>query len=250
LYVRGRTNPIDSRQSWESKDRSLKVKDSSAICQYEDHLNINCLKNNRKKSTGNIKKDEQPSSSGSTFNDSENVRNQNGLIGVQGNGNQNQIWNGNLVAIRAEGNGAGHNGNLIRCYNCKGVEEYNLMAAPADLDEIKKVNTNCILMANLQQTSSSGTQTDSTPVYDSDGSAELIRLNHRRECYDMLVACKSKAEIGSTKSLLKKEFNMKELEEAKKNLGMKMVRDRSRKIMRVSQSEYVSKILLAVTLLK
>nr|GEU69166.1 retrotransposon protein, putative, Ty1-copia subclass [Tanacetum cinerariifolium] len=33
---------------------------------------------------------------------------------------------------------------------------------------------------------------------------------------DMLIACKSKAEIGSTKSLLKKEFDMKELREAKK----------------------------------
>ncbi|GKB63852.1 retrovirus-related pol polyprotein from transposon TNT 1-94, partial [Tanacetum coccineum] len=53
----------------------------------------------------------------------------------------------------------------------------------------------------------------------------------------------SKAEIGSTKSLLKKEFNMKELEEAKKILGMDIVRDRSRKILRVSQSGYVSKIL-------
>nr|GEV13319.1 hypothetical protein [Tanacetum cinerariifolium] len=52
------------------------------------------------------------------------------------------------------------------------AEEYDLMAAAADLDEIEEVNANCILMANLQQASSSGTQTDSTPVYDSDGSAE------------------------------------------------------------------------------
>nr|GEZ20235.1 retrovirus-related Pol polyprotein from transposon TNT 1-94 [Tanacetum cinerariifolium] len=35
---------------------------------------------------------------------------------------------------------------------------------------------------------------------------------------DMLIACKSKAEIGSTKSLLKKEFDMKYLGEAKKIL--------------------------------
>nr|GEW04787.1 retrotransposon protein, putative, Ty1-copia subclass [Tanacetum cinerariifolium] len=60
---------------------------------------------------------------------------------------------------------------------------------------------------------------------------------------DMLIACKSNAEIGSTKSLLKKEFDMKELGEAKKILGMEIVRDRSRKILRVSQSGYVSKIL-------
>nr|GEU62760.1 hypothetical protein [Tanacetum cinerariifolium] len=75
----------------------------------------------------------------------------------------NQIGNGNLVAARAEGNAAGKNGNQIRCYNCRGV---------ADLDEIEKVNANCILMANLQQASTSVTQTNSAPVYDTDRSAE------------------------------------------------------------------------------
>nr|GFD59453.1 hypothetical protein [Tanacetum cinerariifolium] len=43
----------------------------------------------------------------------QNVGNPNGLMGVQGNGNQNQIGNGNLVAVRAEGNAAGHNENQI-----------------------------------------------------------------------------------------------------------------------------------------
>nr|GEZ23316.1 hypothetical protein [Tanacetum cinerariifolium] len=52
------------------------------------------------------------------------------------------------------------------------AEEYDLMAAAADLDEIEEVNANYILMANLQQASTSGTHTDSAPVYDSDGSAE------------------------------------------------------------------------------
>nr|GFA47780.1 hypothetical protein [Tanacetum cinerariifolium] len=41
----------------------------------------------------------------------QNVGNPNGLMGVQGNGTQNQIGNGNLVAVHAEGNAAGHNGN-------------------------------------------------------------------------------------------------------------------------------------------
>nr|GEZ74078.1 hypothetical protein [Tanacetum cinerariifolium] len=70
----------------------------------------------------------------------------------------NQIRNGNLVAARAEGNAAGKNGNHIRCYNCRGVEEYDHMAAAADLDEIEEVNVNCILMANLQQASTSEEQ--------------------------------------------------------------------------------------------
>nr|GFC02303.1 hypothetical protein [Tanacetum cinerariifolium] len=139
----------------------------------------------------------------------QNTINQMGLIGVPGNANQNLNGNGNPVAARAEGNAAGHNGNQIRCYNYRGVghfarnctlkprrrddaylwtqlliaqkeeagiqlqaEEYDLMAAAADLDEIKEVNANFILMANLQQALTSGTQTDKAPVYDSDGSAE------------------------------------------------------------------------------
>nr|GEZ10016.1 retrovirus-related Pol polyprotein from transposon TNT 1-94 [Tanacetum cinerariifolium] len=55
------------------------------------------------------------------------------------------------------------------------------MAAATDLDEIEEVNANCILMANLQQASTSGTQTDSAPVYDSDGSAEV---HNYANCYD------------------------------------------------------------------
>nr|GEX83950.1 hypothetical protein [Tanacetum cinerariifolium] len=110
--------------------------------------------------------------------------NDNGLIGVQGNGN--------LVAVRAEGNAAGQNGNQIRCYNCRGeeagiqlqAEEYDLMAVAADLDEIEEVIANCILMANLQQASTSGTQTDSAPVYDTDGSAECDECKYDKISYD------------------------------------------------------------------
>nr|GEW50757.1 Gag-Pol polyprotein [Tanacetum cinerariifolium] len=116
------------------------------------------------------------------------------------------------IATRAEGNVIGNNGNQIRCYNCRGLghlsrsftvrprrrdaaylqtqlliaqkekievqlqaEEFYLMAAVADLDELEEVNANCILMANLQQASTSGTQTDKAHVYDSDGSAELSK---------------------------------------------------------------------------
>ncbi|GKB04255.1 hypothetical protein Tco_0832398 [Tanacetum coccineum] len=61
------------------------------------------------------------------------------------------------------------------------AEEFDLMAAAADLDEIEEVNANCILMANLQQALTSGTQTDKAPVYDSDGSAEVHNYDN---CYD------------------------------------------------------------------
>nr|GEZ00411.1 hypothetical protein [Tanacetum cinerariifolium] len=68
------------------------------------------------------------------------------------NRNVNQTRNANLGAAHAEGNAAEHN---------------------ADLDEIKEVNTNCMLMANLQQASTSGTQIDKAPVYDLDGLTEV-----------------------------------------------------------------------------
>nr|GFC45678.1 hypothetical protein [Tanacetum cinerariifolium] len=57
----------------------------------------------------------------------------------------------------------------------------NQIGNATDLDKIEEVNANCILMANLQQASSSGTQTDSTPVYDSDGSAEVHEYEN---CYN------------------------------------------------------------------
>nr|GFC59644.1 hypothetical protein [Tanacetum cinerariifolium] len=65
------------------------------------------------------------------------------------------------------------------------AEEYNLMAAAADLDEIEEVNANCILMANLQQASTSGTQTDSDPIYDTDGSAEVHENCDDNEIFNM-----------------------------------------------------------------
>ncbi|GKB76608.1 retrovirus-related pol polyprotein from transposon TNT 1-94 [Tanacetum coccineum] len=123
--------------------------------------------------------------------------------------NQNPNGNGNVVTARAESNATGNNGNQIRCYNCRGlghldrnctvrprrrdaaylqtqlliaqkeeagiqlqVEEFDLMAAAVDLDEIEEVNANCILMANLQQASTLGTQTDKALVYDLNGPAE------------------------------------------------------------------------------
>nr|GFC63678.1 hypothetical protein [Tanacetum cinerariifolium] len=65
------------------------------------------------------------------------------------------------------------------------AEEYDLMVAAADLDEIEEVNANCILMANLQQASSLGTQSDTTPVYDIDGSAEVHENYDNNEIFNM-----------------------------------------------------------------
>nr|GFC37398.1 hypothetical protein [Tanacetum cinerariifolium] len=109
----------------------------------------------------------------------QNVRNQNGVIVVPGIANQNK--NGNVVVAQAEGNVNGNNGTQIRCYNCIGLsnlarnctvrlkrrdtsylqtrllivqkeeariqlqaEEFDLMAAATNLDEIEEVNANYI----------------------------------------------------------------------------------------------------------
>ncbi|GKA36686.1 hypothetical protein Tco_0723251, partial [Tanacetum coccineum] len=58
------------------------------------------------------------------------------------------------------------------------AEEFDLMAAAAECEEIKEVNANCILMENLQQASTSGTHADKAPVYDSDGSVESTTESH------------------------------------------------------------------------
>ncbi|GKA15377.1 retrovirus-related pol polyprotein from transposon TNT 1-94 [Tanacetum coccineum] len=72
LYVSGRTDRRDSRQSrGKSISKSQGGRLKCYICQSEDHLKRNYPKNNRKKSTGYVKKDEKPSSSGSTYEDSE-----------------------------------------------------------------------------------------------------------------------------------------------------------------------------------
>ncbi|GJT88315.1 hypothetical protein Tco_1070032 [Tanacetum coccineum] len=47
-----------------------------------------------------------------------------------------------------------------------GNELCNISARIKDLDEIEEVNANCILMANLQQASTSGTQTNNATIYD------------------------------------------------------------------------------------
>nr|GEV23142.1 hypothetical protein [Tanacetum cinerariifolium] len=59
------------------------------------------------------------------------------------------------------------------------------MVVAADLDEIEEVNANCILMANLQQASTSGTQIDSTPIYDTGGSTEVYDNCDDNEIFNM-----------------------------------------------------------------
>ncbi|GJX62846.1 retrovirus-related pol polyprotein from transposon TNT 1-94 [Tanacetum coccineum] len=113
-----------------------------------------------------------------------NVGNQNWLIVVLGIANPNPNGNGlghlaRNCTVRPRRRDAAYLQNQLLFPQKEeagiqlNVGEFDLMATVADLDEIKEVNENCILMANLQQASTSGIQTNKAPVYDLDGLAEV-----------------------------------------------------------------------------
>ncbi|KAI4331921.1 hypothetical protein L6164_016867 [Bauhinia variegata] len=60
---------------------------------------------------------------------------------------------------------------------------------------------------------------------------------------DMLIASKNREEINRLKAQLSKEFEMKDLGEAKKILGMEITRDRKRGILFLTQKQYLKKLL-------
>nr|GEU69638.1 hypothetical protein [Tanacetum cinerariifolium] len=130
----------------------------------------------------------------------------------------NQYGNVNVKIAPAEGNGNGINGNPIRCYNCRGEghydsnftvkpkkrdaaylqqqlqitlkeeawiqstqEEFEFMATTDAYEETQRVKVNCTSEDTLQQASTSRTQSDNAPVYDSDGSTEITKDEN---CYD------------------------------------------------------------------
>ncbi|GJU67292.1 hypothetical protein Tco_1253551 [Tanacetum coccineum] len=96
------------------------------------------------------------------YNVVQNVRNHVVLNAVQNTGVQNvenQNGNGNIDQKEEAG---------IQLNS----KEFDFMAAACAYDEIEEVNANCTLKDNSQKASTSGTQTDSAPVYDSDGSTK------------------------------------------------------------------------------
>nr|KYP31853.1 Retrovirus-related Pol polyprotein from transposon TNT 1-94 [Cajanus cajan] len=60
---------------------------------------------------------------------------------------------------------------------------------------------------------------------------------------DMLIVGKDKTKIAALKKALSKSFAMKDLGSVKKILGMKIIRDRSKRMLWMSQEDYIKKVL-------
>ena len=60
---------------------------------------------------------------------------------------------------------------------------------------------------------------------------------------DMLLAGTNIDEIATLKSKLNENFDMKDLGDASHILGMRIVRNRDKKVLFLSQSEYIGKVL-------
>ena len=60
---------------------------------------------------------------------------------------------------------------------------------------------------------------------------------------DMLIACKSKKMVQELKATLSQEFEMKDLKPTQRILGMKICRDRDKKVLHLSQGGYIRKVL-------
>ena len=60
---------------------------------------------------------------------------------------------------------------------------------------------------------------------------------------DMLIACKSLSEINKLKFKLNSEFEMKDLGNAKRILGMNIIRNRDKGTLLITQENYIDKVL-------
>ncbi|GJW30604.1 hypothetical protein Tco_0047479 [Tanacetum coccineum] len=168
----------------------------------------------------------------------QNVGNQNGIIVVPGiaNPNANQIRNGlghyvrNCTAKLSKRDAAFLQTRLLIAQKEEAwiqlqTKEFDFMAAAGDLEEIEEVNANCILMANLQQASTSGTRTDSAPTNDSDGSAEKFGDRFVAPCFvNGLEAYDGEINLGVEKNMISNEYAVKLCLEHEVKRGNKAVK--------------------------
>ncbi|GJT15286.1 retrovirus-related pol polyprotein from transposon TNT 1-94 [Tanacetum coccineum] len=180
--------------------------------------------------------------------------NQMGLYLFWGLLNQNPNRNGNVVAARAEGNENGNNGNQISLQlqgfdhlarklhnqtNKRDTAIFNSLLNCQKKEAIEEVNANCILVANLQQASTLGTQTDKAPIYESDGSTEVHDYDncYNNEIFNMFTQihrfwCEQEGEykqhpatVEETRAYFESLYNNLEIEVEKVNTVNRKLRE-------------------------
>ncbi|GKC73501.1 hypothetical protein Tco_1119384 [Tanacetum coccineum] len=105
------------------------------------------------------------------------VENMNGLSVVSEIANQ--YGNGNFVTAPSEGNDNGINEEEAGIQSTQ--EEFEFMTTADAHEKTERVKMNCTSEDTLQQASTSRTQSNNAPVYDSDGSTEVPKDEN---CYD------------------------------------------------------------------
>ncbi|GJS36113.1 reverse transcriptase domain-containing protein [Tanacetum coccineum] len=158
---------------------------------------------------------------------------------------QNAYGNGNVVTTPDEGNGNGNNGNLIRCYNCRGEGHYASNCTVKSRKRDAAYLQQQLHIAQEEEVGIESTQeefefmivadaheSDNTLVYDSDGSTEVSKddncydhdifnmLNHEVQYTDLQI------ELDHTKEklencIIKKEKEYVVLNYAKENVHLK-----------------------------
>nr|GEV63073.1 hypothetical protein [Tanacetum cinerariifolium] len=138
----------------------------------------------------------------------QNDGNQNGLSVVLGI--ENQHGNGIVVAARAEvkqkKRDAAYLQTQLQIAQKEesriqlNFEEFNFVATAGAYDEIEEVNANYTLKENLQQASTSSTQTDNALVYDSDGSVEVSEQKDTTKCTSVNTQFRKQSILGKPPS--------------------------------------------------
>ncbi|GKE48283.1 hypothetical protein Tco_1479541 [Tanacetum coccineum] len=159
----------------------------------------------------------------------DNVRNQVRQNAMQNDGNevgQNAVQNPGIQILENT------NGLSVVSENCKSIaqeeaagiqstqEEFEFMAVAHAYKETERVKVNCTSEDTLQQASTSGTQSDNAPIYDSDGSTEVPKDEnfYDHDIYNMLThdvqSTDLQTELDRTKEKLENCIIRKEKEYA------------------------------------
>nr|GEU70703.1 reverse transcriptase domain-containing protein [Tanacetum cinerariifolium] len=166
-------------------------------------------------------------------------------IDVPGNANQNPNGNDNLVAARAEVRPRRRDAAYLQTQlpiahkKEAGIQlqpkEFDLMVAAADLGDIEEVNANCILMANLQQASTSEEQY--TELLEPIPEPHQVPQNDNNVISEVSVEKSTASSLLEEKKKLKSDFKIREDELLDKQIQLeKKIKELDNILVKMGQS--------------